>query len=577
MWHLAMLNKYTVVRAYTQVLFASTRTIAAAGILRDPLRICALLAIAVLAGCAMPQRDANSDILAEDLPERTAIPLTADRPRDSNDGAGSLLDSGETVVELDPTAGAAVEALPSGTDSVQSSLAEISTHTIKPGDTLTRIAEQYDVSIDALLKANDLPNPDYLEVGQVINLPQAPVDFTLAFRIVPDSRLVRSVGAAGFNTEDFVRSQAGALSQMMVVVPTRLADGSQRNDHLTGSQTIERISSEYSVDSRLLLAFLEHFAALLSDSAADEDRQLYPLQAAETSAPMNREGLYKQTSWLADQLNKGYYDWKYRGKSILEAPDGRRLYFDPSLNAGSVAVQYALAQLVDADQWETEISEAGLFATYRRLFGDPFEGAQETAPANLRQPDLTLPFPRGDAWRFTGGFHGGWGNGSAWSAVDFAPPDDEASGWCYTSSFPITAIARGMIVRLGDGVVVLDLDGDGNAGTGWTIVYLHVSPHDALRMGQSVDVGNILGYASCSGGFSTATHLHIARRYNGEWIPADCNRCPGGASVPPFVMSNWRVVGLGSQLYQGFLVNVLDNRSVIAEQGRFTDVNVISW
>ena len=42
-------------------------------------------------------------------------------------------------------------------------------------------------------------------------------------------------------------------------------------------------------------------------------------------------------------------------------------------------------------------------------------------------------------------------------------------------------------------------------------------------------------------------------------------------------MSNWKVIGLGSQLYQGFLVNTLDNRSIVAEQGRFTNVNAISW
>jgi len=216
-------------------------------------------------------------------------------------------------------------------------------------------------------------------------------------------------------------------------------------------------------------------------------------------------------------------------------------------------------------------------AMWDGAIGNPFENAHETMAAELHQPDLTLPFPRGDVWRFTGGFHGGWGNGSAWSAVDFAPPAEEDASWCYTSSYPITAIAGGIIARIDDGVIVLDLDGDGNEGSGWTILYLHVSPHDALREGQEVDSGNILGYTSCAGGFSTATHLHIARRFNGEWIPADCNRCPAGVAVSPFVMSNWKVVGLGAQLYQGFLVNTLDNRSVIAEQGRFTDVNAISW
>ena len=331
------------------------------------------------------------------------------------------------------------------------------------------------------------------------------------------------------------------------------------------------------MDARILLAFLEYIARLVSDPTADGDAQLYPFRGSGTSTGAAREGLYNQLSWLADELNKGYYDWKYRGTTILEAPDGSRLYYHPDLNAGSIAVQYALAQFRTAAQWEADLSAAGISESYRRLFGDPFADEQETVPADLRQPDLTLPFPRGDIWRFTGGFHGGWGNGSAWAAIDFAPPDVATSGWCYVSKFPVTAAASGVIARLDDGVVLLDLDEDGDEGSGWTLLYLHITAHDALAEGQLVEVGNILGYASCRGGYSTATHLHLARLYNGEWLPADCNRCPADTAIPPFVMSNWKVVGLGSQLYQGFLVNTLDNRSVIAEQGRYTNVNAISW
>ncbi len=458
-----------------------------------------------------------------------------------------------------------------------SALAENPTHTVSPGDTLFRIAAQYDVTVQALLNANDLPNPDFLEVGQVINLPQRPLEYTAPLLILPDSRLVRSIGADGFDTVAFVDAQPARLGQLKVAVPTRQADGRPLTEQLSAGQTIERVAQEFSVDARVLLAILEHFAGLLSDPTVDEERLLYPLLAAEEASNAGRDGLYAQASWLADQLNKGYYDWKYRGKTILDAPDGSRLFYHPSLNAGTVAVHFALAQFADDEAWTAGIGESGLRETYRRLFGDPFEGAFETVPSDLRQPELTLPFPRGDVWRFTGGFHGGWGNGSAWSAVDFAPPDEIDDRWCYTSSYPITAIARGMILRLGAGVLVLDLDEDGDEGTGWTIVYLHVSPHDSLRTGQIVEAGNLLGYASCLGGYSTATHLHIGRRYNGEWIPADCLRCPEGAAIPPFVMSNWKVVGLENQLYQGFMVNMLDNRSVIAEQGRFTDVNVIFW
>ena len=50
---------------------------------------------------------------------------------------------------------------------------------------------------------------------------------------------------------------------------------------------------------------------------------------------------------------------------------------------------------------------------------------------------------------------------------------------------------------------------------------------------------------SCEGGVATGTHLHIARKYNGEWILAD--------GALPFVLSGWRVYA-GDRPYQGKLV-----------------------
>ena len=566
--------------------FASAITMSTSGKPRQRAIIGLLLSAAIFSGCSAGLESADgamatsaTDVFkTQAAPEPTVPPLASSSPADSDQSdRRPAMATGEAALPPEPASAVQVGTVASVAEAPASALAENSAYTVKPGDTLSRIAKQYDVSMQALLNANDLPNPDYLEVGQVINLPQPPLAYTNSFRILPDSRLVRSIGAAGFDAEEFIDGQPGVLRWMQVDMPTRQADGTPLSEQLTAGQTLERVSQEFSVDARVLIAFLEHFAKLQSDPTVDEEKQLYPLLAAERASDRGREGLYAQASWLADQLNKGYYDWKYRGTTILDAPDGSRLFFHPNLNAGTVAVQYALAQFAGSEEWAAGIIETGLQNTYRRLFGDPFKDAFEIVPSNLRQPELTLPFPKGDIWRFTGGFHGGWGNGSAWAAVDFAPPDEVDDRWCYTSAYPITAIARGMIVKLGDGVLALDLDEDGNDGTGWTIVYLHVSPHDALRAGQIVETGNLLGYASCLGGFSTATHLHIARRYNGEWIPADCNRCPEGRSVPPFVMSNWKVVGLGSQIYQGFLVNIRDNRSVIAEQGRFTDVNIISW
>ena len=477
--------------------FAFSRIIASIAQKRALAPISLLLTAGVfLAGCAMTSggADTGAEVLiatagprisqegAATMTAPTAEPGAGAEPGDGQPASdGAAFDAPPTPGETAPAA--LSQALPG------EQTAQTLTHTIKAGDTLTRIAELYDVSIKALLLANELPNPDYLEVGQVVNLPAAPVDYTPSFRILPDSRLVRSAGAFRFDVERFLAAQPGALGRIAVMTPTRLADGMPRNDMLTGSQIVERVSREYSVDARVLLAFLERFAGLVTDPAVDEEARLYPLLAPEPASGRRREGLYNQLSWLADRLNQGYYDWKYRGAAILQLAEGGRLFYHPDLNAGSVAVQYALAQLSEAEDWEIAAGEAGLQATYRRLFGDPFQDARPTVPADLRQPALTLPFPRGETWRFTGGFHGGWGNGSAWSAIDFAPPDHAEGGWCYTSKHPTTAIARGVIARLGDGVVVLDLDEDGDEGSGWTILYLHLSPHDALREGQVVEAG----------------------------------------------------------------------------------------
>lgn len=45
------------------------------------------------------------------------------------------------------------------------------TYTVQPGDTLFLIARRFNTTIQALQQANQLPNPDRLSVGQVLNIP----------------------------------------------------------------------------------------------------------------------------------------------------------------------------------------------------------------------------------------------------------------------------------------------------------------------------------------------------------------------------------------------------------------------
>ena len=91
--------------------------------------------------------------------------------------------------------------------------------------------------------------------------------------------------------------------------------------------------------------------------------------------------------------------------------------------------------------------------------------------------------------------------------------------------------------------------------TGWVVLYLHIADAGRVPVGTVADVGDPLGHPSCEGGHSTGTHIHIARKYNGEWIIAD--------GVMPFVLSGWEPIR-GDEAYDGYLVK--DDNWVIASE-----------
>jgi LasA protease len=119
------------------------------------------------------------------------------------------------------------------------------------------------------------------------------------------------------------------------------------------------------------------------------------------------------------------------------------------------------------------------------------------------------------------------------------------------------ALTDGLVIRVENGAVVQDLDGDGLEQTGLTILYMHIEPRDRVEPGVNLKAGDRIGHPSCEGGFSTGTHVHIARRYNGEWIPAD--------GTLPFVLDGWVSTGAGRE-YDGYLTR--DGDTLEAWNGR---------
>ncbi len=389
---------------------------------------------------------------------------------------------------------------------------------IQPGDTLGQIALEYNIPLEDLIAHNVITDADHLHVGQPILVPIRVERTGPDWKIVPDSELVYGPAYVGFDVSAYVAGQSGYLKHY-----TESIDG----QNLSGAQIVQLIAQRYSVGPRVLLALLEHQAGWVTHATPDAQRIAYPAGYIRTGY----QGLYKQLAWAADHLNDGYYGWKERGYATLRLRDGSRVRIAAGLNAGTVGVQEALALTMDYTAWETAVGPQGFYATYISLFGDPFAYAVEPLlPANLTQPDLRLPWAAGDTWYYTGGPHGGWGSGSAWAALDFTPPG-ETTG-CYVSDDWVTSISAGTVVRSDTGIVVVDLDNDGFEQTGWTILYLHLATQDRIAAGAQVAPGDRLGHPSCEGGFSNGTHVHVARRYNGQWMAADGDL--------PFVLSGWR-------------------------------------
>ncbi len=116
---------------------------------------------------------------------------------------------------------------------------------------------------------------------------------------------------------------------------------------------------------------------------------------------------------------------------------------------------------------------------------------------------------------------------------------------CAVSAKWATAAAPGLVVRSDRSVVALDLDGDGDEGTGWVLIYQHMSEESRVSLNTWLERDDPVGHPSCEGGKASGTHLHFAWKFNGEWV---------GVEEPlPLILSGWRVIA-GEHRYEGFLI-----------------------
>ena len=84
-------------------------------------------------------------------------------------GCGTSASSTPTATTVEPTATATPLPTPTATPSAAP---QETVHIVQPGDTLSKLAETYKTTVEAIQKANNLKDPNVIVVGQKLVIPK---------------------------------------------------------------------------------------------------------------------------------------------------------------------------------------------------------------------------------------------------------------------------------------------------------------------------------------------------------------------------------------------------------------------
>ena len=400
------------------------------------------------------------------------------------------------------------------------------------GDALPSLAARFNTTVDEIMEANPVIPQDATTMppGFPMKIPiyYLPLWGT-AYQSIPDHAFSNGPSQIGFSTSAFVASTTGWLKDYRIYAGEKMR---------TGAEAVDYIATNYSISPRLLLALLEYQAGALTQPEIPAGKYLLGFRRT------FYEGPYLQLVIAANTLNNGYYLWRAGKLTEFELLDESLNRPDPWQNAGSVALQYYFSKIYSGDKYYASIGPDGLARVYQTLFGDPWADSVIVIPGSLQQPQLRFPFPAGQIWAYTGGPHTGWGTGEPFAAIDFAPGSETSGCVTVEADQHVIAMADGLVVRSDVDGVIIDLDKDGDERTGWVLYHLHLATDARIYVGREVKAGDPIGYPSCEGGHTTGTHVHVARKYNGEWILAE--------GPLAFNFEGW-IAHNGSQAYKGTL------------------------
>jgi murein DD-endopeptidase MepM/ murein hydrolase activator NlpD len=424
-------------------------------------------------------------------------------------------------------------------------------YSAQSGDTLEVVARHFGVSPLQISSFQAIDPLGVINPGQVLLIPDVLGTSFTSKNIMPDSEVIYSPSAGDFDVIDYVRNAGGYLSIFHQMV---------NGEDLTGAEIVKRLAVSTSVNPRLLLAVIEYRSHWVT-RIPDEINATYPLGFYY----QDHQGFYLECALAAKWINMGYYGWRQGLFTELTFSNGSSIRVEPQLNAGTVALQYFFSQFSQEGDWQYELyGNNGLVSLHQSMFGDPWSRAASIEPlftSGTAQPQLELPFTAGEEWALTGGLHYDWNSGTPMGALDFAPITGERP--CVVSRAWVLAPAPGKIIYSDNSIVILDIYNGSSESTGWQLFFMHISAQERVSEGTYVNRDDHIGHPSCEGGQATGTHVHIARRFKGEWLAS--------GSPFPFILSGWTALP-GTTQFQSTLVK--DGHVVISRQDGSIDSRI---
>ena len=312
--------------------------------------------------------------------------------------------------------------------------------------------------------------------------------------LISDSFFLYSPSVLNFNVQRFLDGQPGPLKDYQEELHGKV---------WTAAEIIAFNAINFGVNPQAILVALEAQGNVISDACAP-----VPVKDKLTGWP----GFYTYVRWLTYGALTAYDGARY-GEVKYQAifDDQRTIEIPQGLNAGTTALEIALARSLPPDQWSAWVQgDAPLYRErFRAWFGNPY-AAPDAVAAPLALPGgYHLPFQEGDTWFYTGGPHSYDSSGARpWSSLDFVPPENL---WCPGGETPanrwVAAAADGVVIQSGEALVVID------HGDGWRTYYSHVAADGRVPQWKTVVRGEPIGHPSCEvepGGSTNGVHVHFA-------------------------------------------------------------------